>query len=168
MNKHRIIGLIVLLAIAVLLGQYLLNYYQGRTSHLQVYRSPPLAPLNAKMTSPDNAPKIQTTEVLLEKHFDSVPENVPAVPAWIVQVAILSNDASAQALLSQLKNLGLDAFILPTSLQGKSVYRIVAGPFTQQVLAVNALTTIQEHLKVTGILKQYTVGDAKETDSSPQ
>jgi cell division septation protein DedD len=162
MNKHRIIGLIVLIAIAVIAGQYCLNYYKGSRHHLQAYRSPPLAPLDDNLTSPSNAPKVQEVETLVEQHFDIMPEKVPSVPAWIVQVAILSNETSAKTLTKQLKNLGFDAFISPLSLQNKAVYRVAAGPFTQQQLAVSALTTIQENLKITGILKQYTIGDNKE------
>lgn len=165
MNKHRIIGLIVLMAVAVMIGQYCLNYSKGNRHAFQTRRSLPIAPLDKNMTAPDNAPRVQSTETLIEEHFDTSIENVAVVPAWIVQVAILSSETSAQRLTQQLKELGLDAFLSPMQLQGKAVYRVAAGPFTQQTLALSALSAIQEKLKVTGILKPYTIGEPKEIDT---
>ena len=164
MNKHRIVGIIVLIALAVIGGQFFLSY-QKANHHLQAYRSPPVAPLAAKMTTPENAPNVQSAESLMEEHFDATPDVVPAVPAWVVQIASLTNEAAAQKLLAQLKGLGLDAFILTLSVQGTPTFRVCAGPFTDQPLAITALSTIQQSLKMTGILKQYIPGDVKEANS---
>lgn len=164
MNKHRIVGLIVLIALVVLGGQFFFSYQT--TSHpLQAYRSPPVAPLPEKMTTPESAPSVQSAETLMEEHFNAAPDVVPAVPAWVVQIASLTNKAAAQTLLAQLKALGFDAFIFTLSIQSKPTFRVCAGPFTQQSLAITALGTIQESLKMTGILKQYIPGDVKEVDS---
>jgi DedD protein len=164
MNKHRIVGFIVLSALVVIGVQFFLTYQ--KTNHsLQAYRSPPIAPLSAKLTSPNNAPSIQSAEAVMERNFDNAPDVVPAVPAWIVQIASLSNESAAQTLLTQLKSLGFDAFIFPFTLQDKQSFRVCAGPFTEQSLAITALSTIQERLKITGILKQYIPGDVKEANS---
>ncbi len=166
MSKHRIIGLIVLIALAIMTGQFCLNYYQSSRHHLQTYRSAPVAPLNQSKLNADNAPKVETTRSLIESNLDVIPETVPAVSAWIVQMAILSNQVSAQKLLQQLKALGFEAFIATCTLQGKSAYRVALGPFTQQQLALDALMTAQEKLKMTGILKQYTIGSEDENEFS--
>ena len=163
MNKHRIVGLLVLLALAVIFVQFFLSY--EKANHHQGYRSPPVAPLQEKMTTPENAPAVQSAETIIEEHFDAAPDVVPATPAWIVQIASLTNETAAQTLLTKLKSLGFDAFILSLSVQGKPTFRVCAGPFTDQSLAINALSTIQESLKITGILKQYIPGDIKEADS---
>lgn len=162
MNKHRIVGIIVLVALAVIVGQFVLNY-QTANHHLQAYRSPPVKPLTASMMAPENAPKVQSTETLMEEQFDATPDIVPAVPAWVVQIASLTNEAAAQKLLAQLKGLGFDAFIFNLSVQGTPTFRVCAGPFTDQSQAITALSTIQGRLKITGILKQYIPGDEKGT-----
>ena len=164
MNKHRIVGLVVLIALVVIAVQFFLSY-QKTNYHLQTHRSPPVAPLSAKQTTPENAPVVKSTEALMEKHFDSVPDSVSATPAWIVQIASLTNEAAAQKLLSQLKAAGFDAFIFTLSVQDKPTFRVCAGPFTDQSLAITALSSIQENLKMTGILKQYIPGDVKEANS---
>lgn len=164
MNKHRIVGLIVLIALSVIIVQFLLGYQKG-PHHLQEYRSPPVAPLAEKMTTSENAPAIQSTETLLEENFNTAPDVVPAVAAWVVQIASLTNENSAQNLLKKTKEAGYDAFILSLSVEGTPTYRVCAGPFTDQSLAINALSTIQESLKITGILKQYIPGDIKDTHS---
>ncbi|MES2204310.1 MAG: SPOR domain-containing protein [Pseudomonadota bacterium] len=163
MNKHRIVGLIVLIALAVIAAQFFISYQ--KTYPLQTHRSPPVAPLEEKSMSPENAPKVQSTETLMEEHFDAVPDRVVATPAWVVQIASLTNQSKAQALLDQLKSLGFDAFIFNLSGQGTSTFRICAGPFTDRSLAITALSQIQERLKMTGILKQYIPGDGTETNA---
>lgn len=165
MNKHRVIGLVVLLAMAVLLGQFCLNYYKGSRHHLQAYRSPPITPLSEQMTTADHSPHLQTVEKLMEEHVDTALETAAPVSAWMVQVAILSNEASAQSLMKQLKSLGFDAFISSLLLQNKPVYRVAAGPFTRQPAAVDALSSIQQALKITGILKQYTINAEPSTET---
>lgn len=167
MNKHRIIGLIVLLAVIVMGVQFLLSYQKigGLHTRLQAYRSPPVPPLQPEMTSPEHAPAIQSADALMQERFDTTADPVPAVPAWIVQVASLSTETSAQILLAQLQKLGLDAFIYASSSQGQPSYRVCAGPFTQQQVAVAALSTIAKSLKITGILKQYTPVDSTEPGS---
>lgn len=170
MNKHRVVGLIVLLALAVIGWQFFLSYQKlsHNNAPLQAYRSPPIAaPLQPQMTSADNAPSIQSAEALMEEHFASTPDVATAVPAWIVQVASLSNEAAAQTLMNQLKASGFDAFIFSLVIQGKQSFRVCAGPFTEQQLAIATLSTIQERLKITGILKQYIPGDVKEINSQP-
>lgn len=171
-NKNRLIGLIVLIAFAVIFGQFCLNYYKDTHYHVSVYRSPPLSPLTNDELSSDNAPKIETRDSLLEqaiKHDKN--ENIALLPAleekydkegsfasaWIVQVAILSNQNSADLLLRQLKEHELDAFVESFMLNEKIMYKVALGPFVKQELAINALTSLQESLKMTGILKQYSV-----------
>lgn len=163
MNKHRIVGLIVLIALSIIFVQFFISYQKAYP--LKMHHSPPVAPLENKETSPENAPKVQSAETLMEDHFDTAPDVVPATPAWVVQVASLTNKASAQKLLDQLKALGADAFILELSSQDSPTFRICAGPFTDRSLAINAIGTIQESLKMTGILKQYTPGDVTEKNS---
>ncbi len=164
MNKHRIVGFIVLVALVVISVQFFLTYQRAKHP-LQAYRSPPIAPLTANLTTPNNAPSVQSAETIMEKDFDGAPDIAPAVPAWIVQVASLSNESAAQILLAQLKALGFDAYIFPFTLQDKQSFRVCVGPFTEQSLAVSALSTVQEKLKITGILKQYIPGDVKEVIS---
>lgn len=165
MNKHRIVGLLVLIALAVMMVQFFLSY-QKANHYSQVYRSPPVAPLKEKLITPENAPTVQSTETLMEENFETTPDIMPPTPAWIVQIASLTNAAAAQTLLAKLKATGYDAFILTLSAQGTPTFRICAGPFTDQSLAITALSTIQESLKMTGILKQYIPGDVK-VDSQP-
>ncbi len=163
MNKHRIVGLIVLIALAIISVQFFISYQ--KTYPLQTHRSPPVAPLEEKSISPENAPKVQSVDTLMEEHFDETPDVISTTPAWVVQIASLTNDATAQKLPDQLKALGFDAFILNLSVQGTPTFRICAGPFTDRSLAITALSTIQESLKMTGILKQYIPGDVTETNS---
>lgn len=169
MNKHRIIGFIVLLALVMMGIQFLLSYQKMSSlhSHLQAYRAPPEPPLSAEMTSARHAPTIQSTDVLVQEHFGMTADPIPAVPAWIVQVASLSNEASAEALLARLKEVEQDAFIYPLLLQGQQTYRVCVGPFTQQQVAVEALSAVAKSLKITGILKQYTPVDSTEPGSQP-
>lgn len=158
MNKNRVVGLVVLIALAVIFVQFFLGY-QKTNRPLQAYRSPPVAPLQEKMRATENAPSVQSAETLMEEHFDAAPDIVPATPAWVVQIASLTNQVAAETLLSKLKSLGYDAFIVTLSVQDKPAYRVSVGPFTDQSLALDALSDIQESLKMTGILKQYIVGD---------
>lgn len=154
MNKHRIVGLALLLAILVIAMQFFLSY-QGGYHYLQPSASPPIEPLRESLLTSEEAPSIQSTEILLENNFNTTPEVAPITPAWTVQVASLVSENAAQKLLSQLKSLNFDAYILTMSSENKSFYRVCAGPFTDKDLAISALGKIQESLKMTGILKQY-------------
>ncbi|MCD8499933.1 MAG: SPOR domain-containing protein [Gammaproteobacteria bacterium] len=157
MSKHRMIGFVVLLAILVIIGQYFLNGFHSGKHHLHVFRSPPIELLDPKDMTPDNAPKVQSTETLIDQRTEDIPSPQQAITtlAWTVQVVTVRKHDSAKSVLKQLQSEGFDAFISPTSLQGAPVYRVVAGPFLEHQAAIDALAIIQKKLNMTGILKSY-------------
>jgi len=157
MSKHRMIGFVVLLAILVIIGQYFLNGFHSGKRHLHVFRSPPIELLDPEEITPDNAPKVQSIETLLDQGSDDVPppQQIVSTLAWTVQVVTVRKQDSAGSVLKQLQREGFDAFISPASLQGVPVYRVIAGPFLEHQAAIDALVMIQKKLNMTGILKSY-------------
>lgn len=159
MTKHRIIGFVVLLAILVIIGQYFLNGFHSGKRHLHVFRSPPIELLDSKEITPDNAPKVQSTETLIEQRSDdiSLPQQAMSGLAWTVQVVTVRKQDSAKSVLKQLQNAGFDSFISPVSLPEGPLYRVLAGPFLEHQAAIDAIGIIQKKLNMTGILKSYDI-----------
>lgn len=158
-NKHHIAGVVivlVLIAIAVLL---VFDVQKSSSHHhyWQLYRSPPVEPLDKSELQAQSAESIQKLDALLSKHFQRELKELSPVPAWLVQVANVNTESAAKKLLTQLQVLGFDGFIVSTSQQELSTYFVYAGPFTEQQEAADAINLIQQRLKVTGVLQQYSI-----------
>ncbi len=169
MNKHRIIGLLVIIALVVITTEFLLNY-----------RKPDIAP--SVELSPPEAVQDQAVIVGEPLVMDQVPsqeqEVVPmAVPlvdnavedkkltavrneqAWVVQVASYSDQPRADKLVAALKAKLFDAFSYSVKSNGKAYIRVCVGPVATRQNAELVKAELLEKTKLAGFVNPYTPQD---------
>jgi hypothetical protein len=72
------------------------------------------------------------------------PAGAPAGSGYAVQIAALSDAASARTLLAELKALGLPAYLKPPGPSDPQVYRIRVGPYKTRAAAEKAVVTLEK------------------------
>ena len=76
------------------------------------------------------------------------------VASWIVQLASFSVKANAEALVSQLTELGYSAFIENSNNKGV-VYRVRLSPVATKDSALTLVTKLKKHLKLQPQILQF-------------
>jgi DedD protein len=142
-NKHRIIGAIVLLALAVIFLPMLFQHSPGpkiRVSDI------PAAPAVLEVTKPDNLPAPVLAAPETQK-------NSPA--AWTLQLGSFANKTAATDLVKRLRARGYPTYTQEFKMNNTIVTRVYVGPeFDQQKLKNNA-AKIEELLKLKGTVIQF-------------
>lgn len=141
-KKHRAVGIIVLAIMALLVLLLLLQ--TPKPSKLDVDFSFPPEPLLTPQ--PDEPVVSQQAEEGLaaqveqdwrehapspdeaEAQAEEEKEPAPYLSGWAVQLWSLSEKSSAQAMIETLNQAGFSAFMRSAEVNGKTVYRVYAGP----------------------------------------
>jgi len=134
--KQRLVGAIVLIALAVIFLPMILDG-SGTTEPLR---------LGVDIPEPGEAPESQFSQPDVESELaaeepvageavengdgggaDTATE--PAASGWVVQVGSFTRDANAAVLRDRLQDDGLPAFVSEGSANGESVWRVQVGPY---------------------------------------
>lgn len=148
MNKHRIIGLLVIIAIIVISAEFLLNYRQPEIV------TPSILPPPASVEAVQHLPVAQPV-------VDSAAEDKKLVAvrleqAWVVQVASYKDMITADALVEHLQAKAFDAFAYPIDVEGKLYIRVSVGPVATHQDAERLKADLLEKMKLAGFITPYT------------
>jgi len=75
--------------------------------------------------------------------------------AWVLQVATVSAQASAEGLRERLSAQGYKAYVRPLSRDGKTLYRVYIGPQFERAQLATAKRTIDAEFGVNAIISRY-------------
>ena len=160
--KYRIIGSLVLLALAVII----LPFFLDGAGYQETQKIPPLH------TEPEPEPaafiEVETVDVS-DPDLVSItaPETTaPVTPAttdnqllgtdglpqgWLVQLASFKNQQNAKQLQSKLQATGIKAYLQPKG----EVFRVLAGPVLTKEHALQLKAELLEKFKLSGIVVLY-------------
>ncbi|MEM9605702.1 MAG: SPOR domain-containing protein [Pseudomonadota bacterium] len=176
--KRRVVGALVLIALAVILVPAWLD---GSVRHMRdetafVVPLPP--PTRVVTTAPDSigqplpradgrvasAPDdtVKTLRKLDDAEADgTAPESAAAVDAsgplatWIVQVGSFASEANAVAMVQRLRDGGLAAFKRDFNSNNETVYRVLVGPFIRQSEADSVKRTIDDQYQLKSFVASW-------------
>ncbi|MEE4204120.1 MAG: SPOR domain-containing protein [Halieaceae bacterium] len=75
--------------------------------------------------------------------------------AWVLQVATVSSETRAQALLARLGDKGYKAFIKPIKRDKRSLYRVQIGPKVERARLEKIKAVIDPELRVESAILRY-------------
>jgi len=180
--KHRIVGAIVLVTLAVVILPMILSEQSPPTDRKDPGESSARqAPTETKViVTPVPAPEIKPTNITAAKSSEpqpsdasaTVPEKqstpvktqaspvTPSKPAanklesgWSVQVGTFSNTQNAIRLRDRLKKIGLQVHTESVTLSGKKAMRLRVGPYSDRTKAEKAQAQIRKETGVVGVVQ---------------
>ena len=155
--KQRIVGALVLLALAVIFLPMILT---GENEPRYVHVDPPAPPVVS-------APPVIVEEQAFAPAEEWVIEPAPSVSveppvsrldaqnlpvSWSIQVASLSSYENAQSLQNSLRNQGYSAYIR----QAKGMHRVFVGPFIERKEADRVRHGLNQHQRLNGFVVRFT------------
>lgn len=162
--KHRLIGAVILVLVAVMLVPLILREQEPPTELKTVSDAPD------KGVAPVAAPAPAPSEYTLpEPPSEPAPEKKPATaptakaPAevvkpskgWVVQVGIFANAGNATRLSERLKQQGHAVLLDSISQNNEKRTRLRVGPFANKDAAQRAQAKIQQQAGVAGAVVVY-------------
>jgi len=171
-SKHRLVGAIVLLSIAIIFLPSLI-YRDDTTTQIVVRPQEPIPPAPVvepvvipPVTVPPKPvapviPAFEPQEPVAEVEVDSAPASSPrltekGVPeGWLIQVASLSLEKSADVLVSRLKADNYSAYWQVAKTGQGDRYRVFVGPQIDKNRAEKAKAAIDASYKVTSRLLRF-------------
>lgn len=145
--KQRLVGAIVLIALAVIFLPMLLDG-SGSSDQLSVGVEIPerIDAPESRFEVPDvdselagGQPRAGSEEGSAGDATDadsgSAEKDEPAVTGWVVQVGSFSRDANAIVLRDRLQSKGFPAFVSRGEADGQSVWRVQVGPVPEEAEA---------------------------------
>ncbi len=155
--RTRILGAVILVALAVIFLPMLLNHRPENTA--------PLAELTERPASPPvQFSKIVVPAALSSENLsaNTASTNVPSnkmdtmTVTWILQVASFSQAVNAQKLVTELQKLSFPAYVSHSTETNKPpIYRVYVGPYTRQEQATDVQKQLQKQAKLSGQIVQY-------------
>ena len=176
--KQRLVGAVVLVALAVIFIPMLLS--GGRDMEMPVFGSnvpsrpaaiknievvdinapvdtpsipvvPARVPIENNLPEPPVAPVIEEKPKPAEKTDNTASNQV----GWAVQVGSFSKRANAMALQSRLRNSNYPAFVERIMQDDKPVYRVRIGPEVKQASAEALRDKVQQDMKLKGFVVKH-------------
>lgn len=177
--KKRLIGAVVLIALAVVFLPMILDGSGSDKASLQVEMDIPERPkVEPKLELPDpglakpitffdpepeaeqEAPPVDLAEPELSepapRSEDTVVAVKPELTAWVVQVGSFAAQDSAKDMRDRLRQHGYAAFIRQAESKGKIVYRVKVGPEATRTLAEVLQGKLKKQEKLDGIILAHT------------
>ena len=178
MNKHRIVGFVVVVALIVIVTELLLNYHSpSKVSTIEIAQ-PPMPELVEdsdsiniqQLNSNEENGSLADDEATQNNHGNESPlTDMPTtkaassdknsassfVNAWVVQLASVTDRSRADQLVSRLRAHGFDAFSYSVVSNGKKYIRINAGPVATSADAKKLMQNLKQKEKLQGILVRY-------------
>ena len=156
--QHRLVGALVLIALAVIVVPLMLDFDAGQI------------PLSARDNIPEQPRDFHVEEVPLAVPGDAVAPTdaepaVPAAPAepaagrppaWVVQAGSFSSEDNARALRDQLRAKGYKAvFIDREVVDGKPVLRVRIGPEVERARSDQVREKVVREMKLQAVVVSY-------------
>lgn len=181
--KQRLVGTLVLLALAVILTPVLFNFGEQPVvdSRSQVPPAPNIEPVHfAEPQRPDDIPERGETELFWPEEADELmespeaasvastvaaeaqapnaqqvdPASVPA-DAWVIQVGTFSEQAGADALLNKLIDDGYKAYSRSQFRNGIEWHLIFVGPVLSRTEADRQKSAIERQHSLDVLLRRF-------------
>lgn len=189
MNKHRVVGFIVIVALIVIATEFLLNYrLQTKVATVELVQPPmpelventdsvevediqPAIQLSTEADQAAEATSGSSTDVGEQSISASIhqPKSnsaTPGVHAWVVQLASYADQENADKLVGRLRKNGFDAFSYSAVLNGKNYFRVNAGPVATTEAAKELMVNLEKKVKLKGYLVKYSPVDELKNSSS--
>lgn len=141
--KQRIIGAIVLIALAVIFLPIFLQESKG--PKVKVWQIP------SKPNSPQVQQQVQTPAVELAPATQQ--QNLQA--AWSLQFGTFSNQNNVQRLLNRLRNKNYSAYQIKSNNNNKIYYRVYVGPQLKKVRLQQQAQQIQTSMGLKGTIVSF-------------
>lgn len=169
--KQRVVGVIVIIALAVIFVPLMFDLRQQSAMDTQLSPVPPMPddlhaltlPLDpsAVVTTPEaaapstdgRAAEAINTPPVLEKTFET--EANPLVQAWIVQLGSFEEEKNAQALTSRLRKEGFHAFVEEVADSKNGSFRVRVGPEVTRAGADAIKAKLQKQMKLQAMVMAY-------------
>jgi DedD protein len=159
---HRLVGALVLIALAVILVPMILDFNAERlrpTSRDNI----PEKPRDFRI---EEVPLIAPGDVALPAGDAAEPTDAPPVtadtavagkpPAWVVQVGSFSSEENARVLRDQLRAKGYKAVFIDRELiGGKPVLRVRIGPEMERTRSEQVREKLAREMKLEGVVVSY-------------
>ena len=143
-TKHRIVGAIVVLALAVI---FLPIWLQGpKSSNIDTWKIP--TPPKAPAVTPPAVSTVTTTT------------STPAQTAWSLQLGSFTHEANANKLAKRLQTKGFAAYTQKTSTNGKDSFKVLVGPEVDKAVLAQQAQEIQKTFKINSTVVAYTPNGA--------
>ncbi|MBL4647586.1 MAG: SPOR domain-containing protein [Gammaproteobacteria bacterium] len=155
--KQRIIGAIVLIALAIIFLPILLNNAQNKQPALNKMTARPAKPIikfiKAKDIADNNIQVIQATPSI-NNQTSVAKENMPSLAkgqAWVVQLGAFSSESNANKLLARLRQQKFPVYLH----YNNAMYHVYVGPETDRSKAQVLLKTIKDKTMLQGQIIHY-------------
>jgi DedD protein len=166
---HRMVGALVLIALAVILVPMILDFNAGqgplsnrdvipeKPRDFRIEEVPLIAPGDATFPAGDaesaaaqGAGPADASAIVADKPVTGKP------PAWVVQVGSFSSEGNARVLRDQLRAKGYKAvFIDRDMIGGKPVLRVRIGPEMERVRSEQVRERLSREMKLEGVVVSY-------------
>lgn len=119
-----------------------------------------VAALQAQTPTAADSSKPPATAVAEASNHDSKPvkANQPhtrVIPAWVVQVASVSDKKRALALRDELRKQQFTTYVESVTMNAKVSYRVRVGPESSREAAKSTLQAIKERMNMSGIIVRH-------------
>lgn len=160
--KQRLVGAIVLIALAVIFLPMLLDG-SGGPEQLQVgvdIPEPVEAP-ESGFEQPDVESELAAGASASQggagsgESAGTATADEPAVTGWVVQVGSFSKEANAMVLRDRLQDKGFAAFVSSGSADGKPVWRVQVGPFPEESEARDIARRLEDERDRPALVMSY-------------
>lgn len=164
--KSRLVGAMVLIAIAVIVVPWLLDgagvehAFQPQIE-MPARPKPPPSQLTPRQLAPRPSPAAPSPPTpAAEPAALPTPPEAPADPvfplqSWVVQVASVASEPNAKALAEQLRAAGFPAFVQLHEQDGSSRYRVRIGPVVRREQAQAVLERLAATQGHKGVIYSY-------------
>ncbi|HLD16178.1 MAG TPA: SPOR domain-containing protein [Coxiellaceae bacterium] len=145
-TKHRVIGLLVILALGAIFIPLLFSESNLLTAKLV---------LSSHMPTPPALPDVNLQPPTEAQVVSSV--TLPVLPdAWVIELGLFSSPSS-EALVERLRAAGFDAYSRSDVKEGQTALRVFVGPEINKHVLEAQNEQLKKTFKLDGTLKPYTV-----------
>lgn len=170
--KHRIIGAVILVSLAVIFLPLIFSEREPPAELKAISEipgkgeAPDATPAPAPSSAAEYAPPTPVPEVstAVPEKTSAAPEKAPAKTAsagakpakgWAVQVGVFANTANAAKLADKLKGQGHHVLLENIAQGGEKRVRLRVGPFADKTAAQQAQAKIQKANGIAGAIQAY-------------
>lgn len=168
--KQRVVGVIVIVALAVIFVPLMFDLRQQPAMDTQLSPVPPMPDDLHPLTLPLDSSDVTTPEAMApsadrhaaeannsppvpEKTFQS--EANPLAQAWVVQLGSFEEEKNAQALTNRLRQEGFHAFVEEVADSKNGSFRVRVGPEVTRAGADAIKAKLQKQMKLQAMVMAY-------------
>ena len=117
---------------------------------------PPAEPTVAAAIVSSSGQSISSTAAVIQTSVPEMPLNAQGLPdTWVIQVASLSAQASANKLRDQLQADGHKAYVRSVATANATIYRVFIGPKQDKAQALAIKSQLDKQLKVNSLVLPF-------------